>query len=70
MAVTLLLLGALGLIFLKGFREAIWLAVALVALYLGLNLIVIGRELAVLVSDSAPLAVWRENLFRQESSDP
>jgi hypothetical protein len=47
--VTLALVAGLGLIFLKGFREAIWLAVVLVFLYLALNVIVIGRELVVLV---------------------
>jgi hypothetical protein len=41
-AFTLLLLTALGAIFLKGFREAIWLAVPIVAVYLLLNGIVIG----------------------------
>src|SRR5678816_1312349 len=40
--VTLALVAGLGLIFLKGFREAIWLAVVLVFLYLALNVIVIG----------------------------
>jgi hypothetical protein len=38
---TLLLLGALGAIFLKGFREAIWLAVPIVGVYLALNLAVV-----------------------------
>jgi hypothetical protein len=37
MGVTLLLVVLLGGIFLRGFREAIWLAVALVAAYLTLN---------------------------------
>jgi len=46
--ITLALLTALGAIFLKGFKEAIWLAVLLVALYLGLNVAVIGHELWVL----------------------
>src|SRR4029450_10641604 len=41
-AVTCLLLLLLGGIFLRGFREAIWLAVLLVAGYLAVNLIVIG----------------------------
>jgi hypothetical protein len=39
-AVTLVLVALLGAIFLKGFREAIGLAVVLVILYLGLNLVV------------------------------
>src|SRR5690348_9293007 len=39
-ALTLVLLGALCMIFLKGFKEAIGLAVILVAIYLVLNVIV------------------------------
>lgn len=39
---TLLLLTALGAIFLKGFREAVWLAVPIVAVYLALNAVVLG----------------------------
>ena len=40
-AVTLLLLTGLGAIFLKGFREAIGLAVVIVAVYLSLNVVVL-----------------------------
>src|SRR3954452_10832712 len=40
MSVTLLLLTILGAIFLKGFKEAIGIAVWLVALYLSLNVVV------------------------------
>ena len=40
--ITLILLAALGAIFLKGFKEAIWVAVALVGIYLTVNVIVIG----------------------------
>src|SRR6478609_9640504 len=40
MGVTLVLLALLGVVFLKGFREAIGIATFLVALYLGLNVIV------------------------------
>jgi len=66
--VTLLLLGALGLIFLKGFREAIWLAVLIVAVYLALNLVVVGRELWVLVGHPEYLEAWRRNLLAQQSN--
>jgi hypothetical protein len=43
--VTLVLLGGLGAIFLKGFREAVGLAVPIVIIYLLLNLVVVGWEL-------------------------
>ena len=39
----ILLIALLGLVFLKGFKEAIGLAVVLVIVYLGLNAIVIVR---------------------------
>lgn len=40
--VTLILIALLGAVFLKGFGEAIWVAVVLVAVYLTLNAITIG----------------------------
>jgi hypothetical protein len=43
--VTLLLVALLGAVFLKGFKEAIGLAVVLVGAYLLLNVVVIGRGL-------------------------
>src|SRR6187551_3400046 len=39
--VTLVLIGLLGMVFLKGFNEAIGIAVAIVAVYLTLNVVVI-----------------------------
>src|SRR6185436_16474700 len=41
-AITLFLLALLGAVFLRGFTEAIGAAVLLVAIYLGLNVVVIG----------------------------
>src|SRR6476661_3461842 len=43
--VTLGLISILGLIFLKGFKEAIGIAVVLVGVYLSLNVIVIGAAI-------------------------
>jgi hypothetical protein len=56
--VTLVLLGALGAIFLKGFREAITLAVVLVAAYLALNAVVIAVGLAHVVTHPAVFSAW------------
>ena len=67
-AVTLLLLAALGVIFLKGFREAIWLAVGIVVVYIALNLVILGRELFVLWSHPELIEQWRLNLFAQQSN--
>ena len=38
---TLVLLGTLGALFLKGFREAVWLAVPIVGVYLVLNVVLV-----------------------------
>jgi hypothetical protein len=67
-AVTLVLLAALGGVFLKGFREAIGLAVILVFLYLSLNAIVIGWGMSYIVSHPELLPAWRAALFTQHGS--
>ena len=45
-AITLGLVALLGAVFLRGFTEAIGLAVALVGVYLALNVVVVGVALA------------------------
>jgi hypothetical protein len=57
--ITLGLIVILGLVFLKGFAEAIGLAVGIVVVYLGLNLIVIGRGLLAVVQHPTVLPTWR-----------
>jgi hypothetical protein len=66
--VTLVLLALLAAIFLKGFKEAIWLAVGMVAVYLTLNAVVVGDELWTLAHHPEFLSAWRANLFRQQSN--
>ena len=56
---TLILLAALGAIFLKGFREAIWLAVPIVGIYLILNVVVVIWGLHHLWEQPEYLAEWR-----------
>jgi hypothetical protein len=68
--VTILLLAGLGAIFLRGFKEAIWLAVLLVAVFLTVNVIVIGWELVELWRHPAAFADWKANLFRSHGSNP
>jgi hypothetical protein len=63
MLVTLFLLLVLGLVFLKGFNEAIVLAVGLVVTYLALNLIIIGVGLHHIWQNPELLANWRRLLF-------
>jgi hypothetical protein len=65
---TLLLLAMLGGVFLKGFREAIGLAVILVALYLALNLVVVGVSLREVWTHPDAIANWKAVLFQQHGN--
>ena len=65
--VTCLLVAALGAVFLKGFREAIGVAVLLVIFYLLVNVVVIGWEIASIFQHPETLTQWRLNLFAQEA---
>ena len=57
--ITLALIAALGAIFLKGFKEAIGIAVVLVAIYILLNLIVVCAGLYEVATHPQRLADWR-----------
>jgi hypothetical protein len=61
--ITFALIAFLGAIFLKGFKEAINIAVFLVAIYLLLNCIVIGRGLYEAFSHPDLLDNWKDALF-------
>ena len=63
--VTVTLLLVLGAIFLKGFRDAITLAVAMVATYLALNMIVVMDGVQAIVKHPEALAAWKASLFQQ-----
>ncbi|BAY62081.1 putative amino acid transporter [Calothrix brevissima NIES-22] len=66
--ITLLLITLLGVVFLRGFKEAIGIAVFLVGAYLLLNLVVIGvGGYQILINPSA-IANWQTALFAQNSS--
>ena len=67
---TLFLLAALGGIFLLGFREAVGVAIPIVAVYLFLNVIVIGWGLQHLIQHPEVLPSWRDALFAQHTSIP
>jgi hypothetical protein len=67
-AVTLVLVLALGAIFLKGFSEAIGLAVGIVFLYLGLNAILLGRAAMEVLRHPDLLANWRDAIFTLHGS--
>jgi hypothetical protein len=69
-AVTLLLVAVLGAIFLKGFSEAIGIALVLVTIYLLLNIAVIGASLWNVAQKPAIVVDWQRLLFVQQGSLP
>src|SRR3990170_4114877 len=65
---TLLLLTALGAVFLKGFREAVGLAIPIVAVYLLLNGIVLGWGLHYLWQHPEALPNWKALAMTEHGS--
>ncbi|WP_343061506.1 amino acid transporter [Nocardioides luti] len=69
LVITLVLLALLGGVFLRGFGEAMGVAVALVVVYLALNVVVIGVALAHVATHPAVVTDWTDALTRQHG-DP
>ncbi|MFC4785738.1 amino acid transporter [Nocardioides sp. GCM10023255] len=67
--ITLVLLGGLGAVFLRGFTEAIGIAVALVATYLALNAVVVVDSLYEVATSPSVVSDWRHALT-QEHGNP
>lgn len=65
---TIFLIAILGAIFLRGFSEAIGLAVLLVAVYLFLNIVVVCVGFYELITHPTLLTDWRIALFRAHGS--
>src|SRR3712207_6576597 len=61
--IALLLVAVLGGVFLKGFREAINLAVVIVGVYLTINLVVVAVGLYEAVMNPGSIAAWQNALF-------
>ncbi len=61
--ITLALLAVLGGVFLKGFKEAIGIAIFIVAAYLALNLVVVTFGLYEIATQPQILADWQSALF-------
>nr|MDQ5835520.1 amino acid transporter [Acidobacteriota bacterium] len=61
--VTLALITLLGAIFIKGFKEAIGVAVALVGAYLSLNLVVIGRGIYEIATHPSLFPGWKQAML-------
>jgi hypothetical protein len=68
MGVTLVLLALLSGIFLKGFKEAIGVAVALVGLYLALNSVVTAVAIREVLRHPQMLTDWKNALFSQHGN--
>src|SRR5215218_10898848 len=62
---TLLLLGVLGTVFIKGFKEAIGIAVLIVGAYLLLNLVVVAVGFYSILIEPQSLADWQSSLFAE-----
>ncbi len=63
--VTLVLLGALGAVFLRGFKEAIGIAVVLVVVYLSLNTVVIAVSITEVIAHPQVISDWTRLLHAE-----
>jgi len=68
MLITLVLLGALGAVFLRGFKEAIGLAVVLVGVYLVLNAVVVGYSLWEVATSPTLVTDWTGALTKEHGN--
>ena len=66
--ITLVLLGLLGAVFLRGFGEAIGLAVVLVGLYLALNAVVVAVGIYHVVTEPSTMSGWTDGLVREHGN--
>ena len=68
--VTFMMIAVLAAVFLKGFKEAIGIAVVLVIVYLTLNLIVIIAGMYQIYIDPSSLENWKNALFTTRTGTP
>ena len=66
--ITLVLIGLLGAVFLKGFTEAVGIAVGLVVAYLGLNAVVIAVAAGHVVQDAHAVTDWTTALTAEHGN--
>ncbi|MHC5725094.1 MAG: APC family permease [Nostoc sp.] len=67
-SITLELVALLGAVFLRGFREAIGIAVVFVGVYLLLNFVVVGVGLYQILTHPGAIANWQTALFARDSN--
>ena len=68
--ITLVLLGALGAVFLRGFTEAIGIAVVLVTLYLALNSVVVAVSIVEVIAHPQVIGDWTDLLSTEHPNWP
>jgi hypothetical protein len=68
LAITIALVALLGAVFLRGFTEAIGIAVGLVVTYLVLNLVVVAASLWHVAENPAVISHWTATLTRENGS--
>lgn len=68
--ITLLLILLLCIVFLKGFREAIGIAVFLVTIYLALNVVVIATAMTQVFRHPEAVAHWQDALMHTGGGNP
>ncbi|MFJ2772319.1 amino acid transporter [Streptomyces sp. NPDC087300] len=66
--ITLVLIAGLGAVFLKGFREAIGVAVALVGAFLTLNLVVLATSVWLVLSEPVHIGDWWDAMTAEHAS--
>jgi hypothetical protein len=68
MGITLFILAVLGAVFLKGFKEAIGIAVWLVGVYLALNVVVVFVGIREILRQPAMIPNWQHALFARHGN--
>lgn len=68
--VTLILIASLAAVFLKGFNEAIGVAVILVGVYLTANVFVVARGVMEILSHPAYMSGWQDKLAHTHGGNP
>lgn len=66
--ITLILVGLLCAVFLKGFREAVGLSVVLVIVYLALNLVILSVGVYQIAQHPEVIQAWHTRLFENHSN--
>jgi hypothetical protein len=70
MVMTIALLVALGIIFLKGFGEALGIATVLVTAYIAMNLVVLATAFGRVAANPQVVSMWKTALVAQHGGNP